>query len=212
MRVHVLVAALAAAGGCSRSLVCGPGTVEQGGACVVAPSDAGAVTDGQPASDAAAAADAGVADDARVAGDAAAGTEAGTACPPALVPPSDPGLIECGATPCSADAGTVCFLGISPTESPRCVTRDQLPSGAPLIHECDEAADCEGGQRCCLQFVYRGTRQDISTTCDGQCAYGQGTQACRTDEECGSGGQCSGYSVGGGTLIVATCRAPAGCL
>lgn len=175
--------------GCS-SLVCGPGTMRVGDACLAV------LADGGPGSDA---------------GDVDAGTDGGPprTCPVVARPASDPGSVACETVTCS---GTdTCFIDSS-TGMGSCLPPGSMRLGwaGALLRHCDESADCGTGTVCCETFVYSGSWHGTTTTCESSCSYGAPAQACRTDAECATTMQCRAYELDP-TLTVSTCHAPIGC-
>ena len=79
-------------------------------------------------------------------------------------------------------------------------------SGDPQA--CDEKSDCPDGQICCLDVT--DTKGDFKISCQSgtTCPAGTfaGAQICKTNAECGAGGECSFYSCDGN--ITEACQAP----
>jgi hypothetical protein len=97
-----------------------------------------------------------------------------------------PGTIACGASQCVIDAviPNACCIGFP---GPSCLPTfpgcfAQL--GSPTL-ACDDAADCEGGERCCGTVSGSGAGSECAAACeDGE------PQLCRTDSECRRGTRC----------------------
>lgn len=187
------------------TLSCGPGTHQAGNVCVP-DAELDAAVDVGTSSDAGTG-DAGSSDAGSWDADASR-SDAGPNCVSIAAPPSDPGSVGCADITCAG--GTVCVIDGS-AGTGRCYPPDAVPSGASIVRECDEAGDCDTGAVCCLLFRYGGAWSGTTTSCETSCAYGPSTQMCATSAECGGGGSCEGWSVSGGQIDVATCRAPIGC-
>jgi len=74
------------------------------------------------------------------------------------------------------------------------------PTKTATVH-CNEESDCSGGQICCVTISIAS--QSATAACQtGPCpsAGSGGAQACRTDQECGSGGPCEVQDCNGVTL------------
>lgn len=135
-------------------------------------------------------------------------------------PSSNPGQLTCGATACDAGGGggggAVCCA--RPTGEGTCTRENDCDNDGPdggISLECDEAADCDDGDRCCFITERDNNRIASSTQCRGRCATGGGggatarPQVCKTSAECGDGGACTQKTCGGFKLFV--CGTPEGC-
>jgi hypothetical protein len=92
---------------------------------------------------------------------------------------SDPGFVTCGGTKCDLTSTVCCQLGKGAEASvspPTCVA----PSvGCPALEvrvACDENADCQHGNVCCVDLVTG------AQTCAASC--GTGLELCRCDQQC----------------------------
>lgn len=103
----------------------------------------------------------------------------------AKVPPSTPGKITCGdAGDCNTPTQACCQSGQGLSTYACIAANAQCGNGvAPpqeIRRECEEAADCNAGERCCLTLIGQ-TRANCQAAC-------QGAQYCRTDSECADAG------------------------
>jgi hypothetical protein len=102
--------------------------------------------------------------------------------------PSNAGQVGCGVTPsCDLSTSTCCVLadgGAACTKG----TGATCPSigGDPVTRQCDETADCPGGQICCLEII---NNTAIGSSCHADCGGngGRRAQACKQQSECQSG-------------------------
>jgi hypothetical protein len=101
-------------------------------------------------------------------------------------PGSTPGAIACGEATCKTD-GEICCLDPA-AKNGRCVAR---PAGAlpgdlcgalPVTMACDDAADCAGGNACCIEDISSG---DVTFH-----AHECGPFPCNVEEVCVTGGPC----------------------
>jgi len=193
-----------AAGGAIGAMACGS---DDGNAAVpvVTPDDAASTSSG---------------------GETGASSSSGSAAGPdaasssgGATPTSNPGQLTCGATACDAGGGgggaRVCCA--RPTGEGTCTRENDCDNEGPdsgISLECDEAADCEDGDRCCFITERDNDRITSSTQCRGRCTGGGGggtarPQVCKTSAECGDGGACAQKTCGGFKLFV--CGTPEGC-
>jgi hypothetical protein len=134
--------------------------------------------------------------------------------------PSDPKKVTCGSTTCDTATQTCC---VSRFQDAGCRPANQFCAGREFA--CDEAADCDTGELCCLDVTIfqtfdaggffdagfptfdAGARDPIQgSRCRNRCR--QQPQSCRTDAEC-DGGTCVAQQCGG--RVIQTCGAlPAG--
>lgn len=91
---------------------------------------------------------------------------------------SDPDNVTCGGSPCNTTTDHCCETADSGT----CQPLNGACAAGALSLECNEAADCAGGNVCCTALAYG---QHATTCTAGACAPGT-FQLCRTDSECGS--------------------------
>jgi hypothetical protein len=104
-------------------------------------------------------------------------------------PSSDPGQITCAGAPCSVPAHYCCDDATADGGTEKCVPASTSACGG-LRRACDEAADCGGGQVCCIppngaQFVAYNAQ--CAVTCKNDpLSY----QLCKTDQECENGLTC----------------------
>ncbi len=113
---------------------------------------------------------------------------------------SNPGQISCGAATCSAASQLCCDpLGDA---GPEC--REAGANCNGLEFQCDETADCDAGNVCCLELA--PPRARCRNNCTGPGRY----EECKLDSECGDGGACKAYTCQGG-VAVKTCKKPPGC-
>jgi hypothetical protein len=178
----------------------GPGVGDDGSAGLLG-SDGGSGGDGSATGDATGASTGG--DGGSTAGDGGAGSLVCSA--PTGGQPCDPGQIACGGSSCSTRSHFCCVTGSNdggPAGTCSAYNGPACGSGA-LSVACDEAADCSGGL-CCEQSVALGVAGP--TQCMTSCPVGW-FQVCKSDSECGGGGD-----AGGGSCIVQTCTLPSGLL
>ena len=100
---------------------------------------------------------------------------------------SNPGKISCGAATAVCDAGTEnCCWPDYDAGAGKCAPTDTCqngPGGDVYSVRCDERADCETGNLCCLGFG--------ETICTDDCGNGQGIQVCKTNAECVNDAGCA---------------------
>jgi hypothetical protein len=112
-----------------------------------------------------------------------------------VVPPTDKDHVACGSGSCSVPTEECCQMQSGSV----C----QAANGGGcngVIARCDEAANCQPGQVCCVTKL---TASGLETECQSSCQGGDGVQSCRTDGECGGTGPCTAWSCAGS--VVATC-------
>jgi hypothetical protein len=110
--------------------------------------------------------------------------------------PSTPGVVACADTLCPVEAAipSACCLGLGIFET-QCLSvivgcgLGLGGNGQPLY--CDDAADCGGGQICCVSQTTEGTTSRCEASCSG---LNSGQQLCRTDSECSDGLKCSPWT------------------
>ena len=135
--------------------------------------------------------------------DAEAGVDA---APDARVPDADagardadagplPGEIACGASPCPVPASQCC----SDVDASTCDPAGSACTG--LVRTCDEAADCDPGEVCCVTQI---APKRFATACKASCDVGE-PQACASSAECGDAGACLPWRCG--AVDVKTCGA-----
>ena len=117
--------------------------------------------------------------------------------PPVEAGASNPGKITCGTTECDSTTQVCCLQFSLDAGSTRKCT---APNGCQgQASECDEKADCPQNQRCCLSQGF--TRGQCQNNCQG------GTQACKTNPECGDGGVCATHTCPQ-NVVIQTCTKP----
>jgi hypothetical protein len=105
------------------------------------------------------------------------------------VPPSDPGSVTCAGKPCASSDHFCCDQ--QGVES--CMAQPEPGTCAGPQRVCDEAADCQGGQVCCIP-----PNANIVVAYFTQCAKTCGIndpyqyQVCKTSAECQNGQPCLG--------------------
>ncbi|WP_394833792.1 hypothetical protein LVJ94_45530 [Pendulispora rubella] len=129
---------------------------------------------------------------------------------------SDPGLVSCGSSSCSAPAQYCCIRPDGGTQSCNDVNggggRDgggggNCANGTRI--ECDEAVDCADAgspQVCCVRLAGGlsgsgevGNRCQSTANC-ARAAQGTGRHACKTNGDCGDAGACVTQSCRGRTV------------
>jgi hypothetical protein len=107
------------------------------------------------------------------------------ACPA----PSDPGKITCAGAPCDVPANYCCDGAAADGGTQKCVPLS-VSSCGDLRRACDEAADCNGGQVCCIppnNAPFVAYNAQCAPTCKNDpLSY----QLCKTDAECENGLTC----------------------
>jgi hypothetical protein len=109
------------------------------------------------------------------------------AAPPLEGDAPDPGSVVCDGLPCASLDHYCCDDNMAGTE--KCVP-DQVSACAGFRRKCDEAADCPGGQVCCIPpnaapFIA------YTTFCVASCTFDPlAYQVCKTDAECEKGMAC----------------------
>lgn len=128
---------------------------------------------------------AGKQDDARTtAPDAADADVLVDATPDGAVLFSAPKQVRCRSSQCDLAAGRTCCAPIGAAVCGMC--------GVAATLDCDEAADCDAPQKCCIDAAGDRTRC-VASGCPA------GSQACMTDAECETG-KCAPFVLGGTTL------------
>jgi hypothetical protein len=94
--------------------------------------------------------------------------------PPPVV--SNKGKVSCGATTCDVSVPQTCCSTDTAPLTGTCGTPDACPE---FDAQCDEAADCKGGDICCFGFGKFYCTD--AATCG---AEGQNIRICKTDAEC----------------------------
>ncbi len=125
---------------------------------------------------------------------------------------SDPGVVTCNGSPCDTATSYCCDETTVPPNGQRCVSNSVSSCGG-LRRRCDEAADCTGGQVCCIP-PNAAMRVAYTTVCSkGPCTDDVlNYQVCKTSAECTNGQpcvtqQCAGYEMRTcGSLPVERCR------
>ena len=117
--------------------------------------------------------------------------------PPVEAGASNPGKITCGTTECDSTTQVCCLqFSLDAGATRKCTA----PNGCQgQASECDEKADCPQNQRCCLSQGF--TRGQCQNNCQG------GTQACKTNPECGDGGVCATHTCPQ-NVVIQTCTKP----
>jgi len=104
-------------------------------------------------------------------------------------PSSDPGQITCAGAPCSVPAHYCCDDATADGGTEKCVPASTSACGG-LRRACDEAADCGGGQVCCIPpnaAPFVAYNAQCAVTCKNDpLSY----QLCKTDQECENGLTC----------------------
>jgi hypothetical protein len=111
-----------------------------------------------------------------------------------------PDSVRCGAVACDTNQDVCC---LSYVDGGATCQNDCTASAMQL--ECDDNADCGGGDVCCLGG---NPGQGFQATCNNGC-QGQEPQLCQTNAECGTNGPCNLKSCFGKQLRV--CGSPALC-
>jgi hypothetical protein len=113
---------------------------------------------------------------------------------------SNPGQVSCGEAECSLPAEACCATLTTTT----CQAPGASCEGG--VQRCDEAADCESGDVCCLRL----DPDKPEATCEAGCIRGSSRlQICKTDAECAEG-TCYVNRCAGG-VIYRACTAIQGC-
>jgi hypothetical protein len=114
---------------------------------------------------------------------------------------SNPGRVSCGEAECSLPAEACCATLTTTT----CQAPGASCEGGG-VQRCDEAADCEGGNVCCLRL----DPDKPEATCEPGCIRGASRlQLCKTDAECPEG-TCYVNRCAGG-VVYRACAAIQGC-
>ncbi|MBI5478099.1 MAG: hypothetical protein HY906_04545 [Deltaproteobacteria bacterium] len=110
--------------------------------------------------------------------------------------PPDPGLLGCGSEACTT-ATQLCCIADNGTVG--CVPDSAHCAG--LERACDEAADCAGGDRCCVPMTAR-VFPAYRTQCAPDCSTSHGFffQVCKTSSECPTGVDCLMQRCDAGTV------------
>jgi hypothetical protein len=93
-------------------------------------------------------------------------------------------VVQCNDKPCPV--GNVCCLTIGPTfvDKAECTAPGACPTGEALV--CDNTADCEPGQKCCIE-TNGGSVAYGPSYCAKECAAGSSdVQLCKDSSECAS--------------------------
>jgi hypothetical protein len=173
-----------------------------GGDATIPPGEDASSPEGSTPSPSTPGTDSGAPGDAAQPGSDGGGGDAGASDSSATT--SNPNKISCGAAECNVQNQLCCrSLLIDGGSSLACIdSNNGNCAGSEL--ECDEKADCTGGDICCTNQGGFGSR------CDNGCS-GQNVQLCKTNAECpGDGGACKSFTCAGGRTVQA-CEAPVGC-
>lgn len=113
------------------------------------------------------------------------------------LPASDPGNVQCNGAPCAVADHFCC----DQKNAPSCMKRPLPGTCAGPQRECDEAADCTGGNVCCIPPNQAVTLAYFAT-CAKSCGINDpfSYQLCKSDSECENGKPCIGQPCLG-TLI-----------
>ncbi|HEY3358937.1 MAG TPA: hypothetical protein VGQ83_37150, partial [Polyangia bacterium] len=138
------------------------------------------------------------------AGGAQDGAAAADAPPGGLRP--DPGVVLCNGTPCDTTREYCCIEDPGARQIWQCMSDASTTHCGALTRQCDEAADCPTGQKCCVPMTAR-VYPDYSTWCAPSCATSAGFffQVCKSAGECPAGVPCVLQDCGG--IPVQTCGA-----
>lgn len=139
--------------------------------------------------------------------DSGPGADAGadTGIPPAGDSgPPDPGTVTCGAATCSTSTQQCCFNPQDAGASQCAPVGDGGCSPGTFSQTCNEAADCAGGNVCCLSASL-GIPPDIKAACETSCS-GFSLQLCKTSAECKNGQPCGAFPCRG--YIIDSCGPP----
>lgn len=110
---------------------------------------------------------------------------------------SNPGKVTCGAAECSVDTQICCRFFDGGTA---CNAGNNCPGGGGTTElECDEKADCQGGDLCCQGF-------GGGTECKSGCGNFE-TAICKSNAECADGGTCKQWACPG-NVTVRSCTMP----
>lgn len=111
--------------------------------------------------------------------------------PDAQSPLSDPGNVQCNGAPCAVADHFCC----DQKNAPSCMPRPRPGTCAGPQRECDEAADCAGGNVCCIPPNQAVTLAYFAT-CAKSCGLNDplSYQLCNADSECENGKPCIGQS------------------
>lgn len=118
----------------------------------------------------------------------------GLACVDAMppLPVSDPGFVTCAGAPCAVPADMCCDASLVPMSSTqKCVPQTMSACGV-LRRTCDEAADCGGGQVCCIP-PNANIQIALNAQCEAKGSCKDPTyfpQLCKTSAECDNGMAC----------------------
>jgi hypothetical protein len=107
-------------------------------------------------------------------------------------PMSDPGVVTCAGAPCKVPGNYCCDQALVPTPSTQKCVPDSTSACGGLRQACDEAADCNSGDVCCVP-----PNANIRIALDAQCSpkgsckdATYAPQLCRTSAECDNGQSC----------------------
>jgi hypothetical protein len=107
-------------------------------------------------------------------------------------PPSDPGVVPCGGTPCKVPGNYCCDTSQNPMPTPSKCVPDITSSCGGLRQACNEAADCPNGDVCCVP-PNANIRIALNAQCSPKGSCMDPTyfpQLCRTNAECDNGKPC----------------------
>lgn len=114
--------------------------------------------------------------------------------------PLEAGVIGCGPTACAIDNNTCCGYTDGGTD---CVTSSTATCSQGTLH-CAQAADCSGGDICCVNSGFSGGSVTLTSSCAATCpttsSFPPGAQMCSTDAECTNKEKCTLQSCGGETV------------
>jgi hypothetical protein len=98
---------------------------------------------------------------------------------------STPGFVDCGGKTCDLSTSVCCLPVKADAGLAACVPSTVTCAvGVGVIIACDESADCQHGNVCCVGSVTG------AQTCQTQCPVGD-LHACRCQQECASNPPCT---------------------
>jgi hypothetical protein len=129
-------------------------------------------------------------------------------------PASNPGKVTCGAAECDAgiNAGNgdpqCCYRAADAATPSACVANGAACTQGGHRLRCDEPADCDPGDRCCIDTSGGGGGGGATASCQGNCNAQDELDLCKDNSQCGDGGTCRQVTCNNGR-VYRTCQAGA---
>ena len=121
------------------------------------------------------------------------------------VGPSTPGAIRCGNGTCAAGTEECCLRSDGVPASNGCGSRGNVTcNGTQTVRRCDEAADCNQGELCCLS-VFTSPPAILGSTCTSA-SNPDAVEECQADGAVGCGSDADCDALGLPPCVAQLCR------